>query len=162
MSRAAPLAVEFVASARQPAPARGKLRRWASAALGPRGNGCELAVRTVTQPEMRRLNRDYRGSDKPTNVLSFPAVAAPGVRPLPLGDVVICPAVLRREAIAQGKALEAHWAHLVVHGVLHLAGYDHEDDGDARRMERREVAVLRALGFRNPYQPAVGGLAHDG
>jgi probable rRNA maturation factor len=102
---------------------------------------------------MRALNRHYRGKDKPTNVLSFPALAAPGVHPSPLGDVVICPAVLKREAAAQGKTLEAHWAHLVVHGVLHLAGYDHEDDADARRMERREVSVLRLLGYRNPYLP---------
>ena len=76
------------------------------------------------------------------------------MQPLPLGDVVICPAVLRREAREQGKAERAHWAHLVVHGTLHLAGYDHEQDDDARRMERREIAVLRALGFDNPYVPA--------
>lgn len=162
MSARAPLAVECIAAPRQRAPARAKLRRWASAALGPRGNGCELAVRAVSQPEMRRLNRHFRGKDKPTNVLSFPAVAAPGVRPVPLGDVVICPAVLRREATEQGKPLEAHWAHLVVHGVLHLAGYDHEDDADARRMERREVTVLRSLGYRNPYLAPGGGGLRDG
>ncbi len=77
---------------------------------------------------MRMLNRRYRGKDKPTNVLAFPAAPAPGVRPRPLGDVVICPAVLRREARAQGKSERAHWAHLVVHGTLHLVGYDHEGD----------------------------------
>jgi probable rRNA maturation factor len=162
MSRTAPLAVECIAGPRQRAPARIQLRRWASAALGPRGGGCELAVRVVSQPEMRRLNHRYRGKDKPTNVLSFPAAPSPGVHPQPLGDVVICPAVLKREASEQGKPLEAHWAHLVVHGVLHLAGYDHEDDADARRMERREVAVLKSLGYANPYLATGGGRMRNG
>ena len=80
------------------------------------------------------------------------ATVGGGAGPLPLGDVVICPAVLRREAREQGKAERAHWAHLVVHGALHLAGYDHEDDADATRMERREIAVLKRLGFPNPYR----------
>jgi probable rRNA maturation factor len=162
MSRDVPLAVECLAGPRQRAPARTRLRRWAIAALGPRGSGCELAVRVVSQPEMRRLNHRYRGKDKPTNVLSFPAAPAPGVHPQPLGDVVICPAVLKREASEQGKALEAHWAHLVVHGVLHLAGYDHEDDADARRMERREISVLKSLGYRNPYLTTAGGRMRNG
>ncbi|MET0291398.1 MAG: rRNA maturation RNase YbeY, partial [Steroidobacteraceae bacterium] len=127
---------------------------WASAALGPRAAGREIAVRAVASGEMRRLNYQYRGKDAPTNVLSFPTTAAAGPQPRPLGDLVICPAVLRREAREQGKSERAHWAHLVVHGVLHLAGYDHEDDDDARRMERREIAVLRRLGFANPYRLA--------
>jgi probable rRNA maturation factor len=133
------------------------LRRWAGAALGARGAGRELALQTVGPRRMRSLNRRYRGKDKATNVLAFPAPvqhlpAAARAATLPLGDVVICPAVLRREAREQGKAERAHWAHLVVHGALHLAGYDHERDADARRMERREIAVLRALGFSNPYR----------
>ena len=101
---------------------------------------------------MRALNRQFRGKDKPTNVLAFPAIGAQGAVPQPLGDVVICPAVLRREAHEQGKTLQAHWAHLVVHGALHLAGFDHELERDAQRMERREIAVLRSLGFDNPYR----------
>jgi probable rRNA maturation factor len=116
-----------------------------------------VALSTVGAARMRTLNRSYRGKDKPTNVLSFPVQPHPatrGAEPLPLGDVVICPAVLRREAREQGKAERAHWAHLVVHGALHLVGYDHEHDDEARRMERREIAVLRALGFDNPYLPA--------
>ena len=108
-------------------------------------------MKLVSQPQMQALNRQFRGKDKPTNVLAFPASTALGASPQPLGDVVICPAVLRREARRQGKTLQAHWAHLVVHGALHLAGFDHEDEGDARRMERREIAVLRSLGFDNPY-----------
>jgi probable rRNA maturation factor len=134
------------------APSCRLLARWADAALGTRGIGHEMAVQVVSTARMRLLNRKYRGKDKPTNVLAFPATAAPGVRPCPLGDVVICPVVLRREAKAQRKSESAHWAHLVVHGTLHLAGYDHENDADAARMERREIAVLKRLGFSNPYR----------
>jgi probable rRNA maturation factor len=134
------------------APSRRVLARWASAALGTRGLGKELALKLVSQPQMRQLNRQFRGKDQPTNVLAFPALRAQGASPQPLGDVVICPAVLRREAHAQGKTLQAHWAHLVVHGALHLAGFDHEVERDAQRMERREIAVLRSLGFDNPYR----------
>lgn len=128
------------------------MARWADAALGARGAGCELAVQVVSAPRMRLLNRRYRGKDKPTNVLSFPANPAPGVRPRPLGDVLLCPTVLRREARAQGKSEQAHWAHLVVHGTLHLVGYDHDRERAAARMERREIAVLKRLGFANPYR----------
>jgi probable rRNA maturation factor len=143
-------------------PATTTLARWASAALGARAAGRELALAVVPPAESRRLNQLYRGKDKPTNVLSFPAArvapaAAPG--PQPLGDIVICPAVLRAEAREQGKSVRAHWAHLVVHGALHLIGYDHERDADARRMERREIAVLRGLGFPNPYRVRAAGRA---
>ncbi len=131
------------------------LTLWAAAALGRQGAGRELAVRLVSPAESRRLNRDYRGKDRPTNVLSFPTALPPHVAQQldaqPLGDLVLCPAVLAREAQEQGKRPRAHWAHLVVHGSLHLIGYDHEQPGQAQRMERREVAVLRRLGFPNPY-----------
>jgi probable rRNA maturation factor len=134
-------------------PARRELARWAAAAVGRRGRGQGLAVAVVGAPESRRLNARFRGRDRPTNVLSFPAPAHPGVTGVhALGDLVICPKVLRAEAAAQAKPLRAHWAHLVVHGTLHLLGYDHEADADARRMERREIAVLRGLGFANPYR----------
>jgi len=150
-----PLIVECHVPARAKAPPARLMARWADAALGPRGRGCEMAVQVVSAPRMRALNRRYRGKDKPTNVLAFPASPAPRVKPRPLGDVVICPAVLRREARAQRKSETAHWAHLVVHGTLHLAGYDHETgEVDAARMERREIAVLRRLGFANPYREA--------
>ncbi|MGE0581408.1 MAG: rRNA maturation RNase YbeY [Steroidobacteraceae bacterium] len=133
------------------------MSRWARAALGRRGGGRELAVRIVAPRESRRLNAAWRGKDRPTNVLSFPAPPLPAGTPQadverPLGDLVICAAVVRDEAREQGKPLAAHWAHLVVHGALHLVGYDHVDDSDAARMERREVAVLRALGIANPYR----------
>ncbi len=154
------LAVDCRFDTRDAVPSPRLLRRWASAALGQRGAGRGLALSTVGAARMRTLNRRFRGKDKPTNVLAFPAPASPVALtgdPLPLGDVVICPAVLRREAREQGKPERAHWAHLVVHGTLHLAGYDHEVEAEARRMERREIAVLRALGFPNPYRPVPQG-----
>jgi probable rRNA maturation factor len=145
--------VDLARPARMRAPSGRSLGRWARAALGSRFGAVELAVRLVPPAESRRLNRHYRGKDAPTNVLSFPArVVSEQVRPRPLGDIVICPVVLRREAREQGKTLRAHFAHLLVHGVLHLVGYDHEADDEARRMERREIAVLRRLGFDNPYR----------
>jgi len=114
-------------------------------------------VRVVGPAESRRLNARYRGRDKATNVLSFPAPQLPPIAASmarPLGDLVICPQVLRTEAREQQKSLRAHWAHLVVHGSLHLIGYDHGRAADAQRMERREIAVLRRLGFENPYRSA--------
>lgn len=156
MSRAA-LAVEVTRNARAWAPPAAAMSRWANAALGRRGAGRELAVRIVAPRESRRLNAAYRGKDKPTNVLSFPvaplpAGAARAGAERPLGDLVICAAVVRDEAREQGKPLAAHWAHLVVHGALHLVGYDHMEDADAARMERREITVLRGLGIPNPYR----------
>jgi probable rRNA maturation factor len=129
---------------------------WASQALGRRGAGREIAVRVVTAAESRALNRQWRGKDKPTNVLSFPAPRQPRAttqpEAVPLGDLVICADVVRREAARDGKQLQAHWAHMVVHGALHLAGYDHEAGRDEQhRMERREIAVLKSFGIGNPY-----------
>jgi probable rRNA maturation factor len=135
-------------------PSQRLLTRWANAAAGRRAAGRELGVRLVGAGESRTLNARYRGRDKPTNVLSFPATQLPGAAaPVqPLGDLVICARVLRQEARAQRKTLKAHWAHLVVHGTLHLIGYDHERARDAQRMQRREVTVLKRLGFANPYR----------
>jgi probable rRNA maturation factor len=137
-------------------PTRRDLARWASAALGRRAAGRELGVCVVGAAESARLNLRFRGRAEPTNVLSFAAPGRPvpqrAAAPLPLGELVICPRVLRLEARARAKPLRAHWAHLVVHGTLHLAGYDHARSVDARRMERREIAVLRRLGFADPYR----------
>jgi probable rRNA maturation factor len=137
------------------APPRAEIAKWASVALGRRAAGREMGVRVVGPAESRRLNSRYRGKDKPTNVLSFPVAPLPGTPASvtrPLGDLVICPQVLRTEAREQKKTLRAHWAHLVVHGVLHLIGYDHEREAEASRMEQREISVLRRLGFANPYR----------
>jgi probable rRNA maturation factor len=133
-----------------PSPAR--LKRWALAALEGKARG-ELTVRVVARGESAALNARYRGKRGPTNVLSFPGEpGAPKSRELlPLGDVVICASVVAHEAREQGKVLAAHWAHMVIHGALHLQGYDHEDARDAKIMEARERVLLRGLGFPDPY-----------
>jgi probable rRNA maturation factor len=149
------LTLELQRRVRAWSPPRAELSRWASAALGRRAVGRELGVRVVGAAESRRLNARFRGRDRPTNVLSFappPLPRAGGAVAQPLGDLVVCADVLRGEARAQAKTLRAHWAHLIVHGTLHLIGYDHEHPAEARRMERREIAVLRRLGFGNPYR----------
>lgn len=132
-------------------PAAARIQQWAIAALGRRANGQDLTVRVVGKVEMARLNRRYRGKIGPTNVLSFQADVPPGVETSLLGDIVICADVVWREAQQQGKHLQAHWCHMVVHGVLHLLGYDHENDRDAKSMERHETTILLGLGFAKPY-----------
>jgi len=133
-------------------PSTRELRAWAVAALGRAAARHELSVLLAGAARSRRLNARYRGRDHATNVLSFPAPPdSPALSGL-LGELVICPAVLRREARAQRKSVRAHWAHMVVHGVLHLVGYDHDKPAAALRMERREIRVLRRLGFDNPYR----------
>lgn len=153
------LAVEVNFGTRRPwAPAARRLADWARSAAGTRVRGRELAIRVVTPAESRRLNRRYRGTDRPTNVLSFPPGDGARVpRPTPLGDLAICAGVVAREAREQRKPLAAHWAHMVVHGTLHLLGYDHQRAADAERMERRERTVLARLGFPDPYRSAGDG-----
>jgi len=126
-------------------PARGLLRRCVATALE---RDAEITLRFVDQNEARRLNRRYRRRDRPTNVLTF---VYDDERDVLRGDIVLCAPVLRREAREQGKALAAHCAHLIVHGTLHLQGYDHEDDAGAARMEAQETAILARLGYANPY-----------
>jgi probable rRNA maturation factor len=134
-------------------PSARRLRGWAQHALGKRARG-ELTVRIVDETESAALNRRYRGKRGPTNVLSFSAELPRfdfRAEPKPLGDLVICASVVQREAREQGKAPAAHWAHMVIHGVLHLKGYDHALPADAARMESRERKLLAALGFPDPY-----------
>ena len=147
------LKLELARGTRAWTPDRARMNRWAAAALGRRGANREIAVRVVGPAESRKLNRLWRGKDKPTNVLSFPAPPLrPGAALVPLGDLVICADVVRREAERDGKAIASHWAHLVIHGTLHLAGYDHErGERERMRMERREIAVLKTFGIGNPY-----------
>jgi probable rRNA maturation factor len=125
-------------------PSDRRLRAWARAALGRRA---QVTLRYVGETEGRRLNREYRGRDYATNVLTFIYESGRHLA----GDVVICAPVVAREARTQGKSVEAHHAHLLVHGLLHLQGHDHERAAQAQRMERREGAILRGLGFANPY-----------
>jgi len=136
-------------------PAAASFRRWVAAALEGRILDADLAVRIVDEPEGRALNKHYRGKDAPTNVLSFPAERPPGLPkaakfPL-LGDLVLCAPVIAREAKEQGKPLVAHYAHLTVHGTLHLLGWDHMNEVDAQAMEQLEREVLALLGIGDPY-----------
>jgi probable rRNA maturation factor len=140
------------ATARAGLPSAGLFRRWARAALtGLRRRSVALTLRVVGESESRALNTRYRGKRRPTNVLSFPFAPPRGVKSDLLGDLVICAPVVRREARARRTAPEAHWAHMVVHGIMHLRGYDHHDDKDAAIMERRETRTLKALGYPDPY-----------
>ena len=126
-------------------------RRWVAAALESRVRRADLAIRLVDEREGCALNRHYRGKDYATNVLSFPAELPEGVKLPVLGDIVICAPVVAREAHEQGKEVSAHYAHLTVHGVLHLLGWDHEDSREAEAMESLERQVLDSLGFADPY-----------
>ena len=136
-------------------PAAVSFRRWIETALRVAGHGgtVELSVRIVGAREGRLLNRRYRGRDYATNVLSFPVELPAGVDLPLLGDIVLCAPVLAGEASAQGKRMAAHCAHLSIHGVLHLLGYDHRKRNDAARMEALEVAALAAVGIEDPYRP---------
>lgn len=132
-------------------PAATSFRKWAAAAARGRIRKADLAIRLVDEKEGRALNHHYRGKDYATNVLSFPADLPDGVDLPLLGDLVICAPVVAREAREQGKDLAAHYAHLTVHGVLHLLGLDHEDEREAEAMERIEREILAGLGLPDPY-----------
>ncbi|WP_415034955.1 rRNA maturation RNase YbeY [Azonexus sp.] len=129
---------------REDLPRRADFLHWARAALT---GGGSITIRLVESAEGQALNRDYRGKDYATNVLSFPYEYEPRT----VGDLVLCPAVVAREAAEQGKTLAAHYAHLTVHGILHLQGWDHEDDASAEAMEEEERQILARLGISDPY-----------
>jgi probable rRNA maturation factor len=129
-----------------------RIRDWARAAAGEGVGDAELSVRVVDPAESRMLNEKFRGVAAPTNVLSFPADLPAEIRPTLLGDILICRQTVEREAEDQGKAPEAHWAHMVVHGVLHLLGHDHRTEEQAREMEALEVQILAGLGYPDPYR----------
>ena len=141
-----------LASAAGNLPDEAQLRLWCAAALSPRTDDSELTIRIVDEAEGRELNNQWRGKDYATNVLSFPADVPDGLLDIPLlGDLVICAGVVEREAAEQDKRLEAHWAHLVIHGCLHLLGYDHIEDEEAEEMEALERQLLASLGYPDPY-----------
>lgn len=145
------LVVEIDSASSESAPEEGDLRSWISAALRDRQRDTEISVRLVDMEEMSELNQRYRGKNGPTNVLSFPADLPPGLNHPLLGDIVICSPVVRSEAAEQGKSEQAHWAHMTVHGTLHLLGYDHIAEDEAQAMETMETAILASLNFRCPY-----------
>lgn len=139
------------ADRQHPAPPLKQLREYCAFALGQQKiRAGEVCIRIVSEKESAQLNKQYRHKSGPTNVLSFPLQGMPGEGPL-LGDIVICAALVNREAREQGKTRAAHWAHLVVHGSLHLLGFDHIKSQEARQMEALEVRLLAGLGVANPY-----------
>ncbi len=128
-----------------------RIQIWIDAALADYPQDSEIVVRIVDEEESGQLNSQYRHKTGPTNILSFPAELPEGVDLDLLGDLVVCAPVLEREALEQGKKLDDHWAHIVVHGVLHLLGYDHIEDDESAVMEDKEIEILRVLNIRNPY-----------
>ena len=132
-------------------PTEEQIVQWATAVVQPEGDKVEMTVRIVDEAESHELNLTYRGKDRPTNVLSFPFECPDEVELPLLGDLVICRQVVEREAAEQEKPLMAHWAHMVVHGSLHLLGYDHIEDNEAEEMESLETQIMQGLGFDDPY-----------
>ena len=139
----------------QSLPTLTQLQTWVSAAItagsGQTRDEAELTVRIVDADESQSLNGQYRGKDKPTNVLSFPFQNPPGITLPLLGDLIICKAVVEKEAIEQDKQLLSHWAHMLIHGTLHLLGYDHIEQKEAETMERIETNLMIKLGYSDPY-----------
>lgn len=132
-------------------PTAEQFQGWVDAALADYHKDTELVIRIVDEQESAELNQQYRHKQGPTNILSFPVDLPDGVELDLLGDLVICAPVLEREALQQHKALVDHWAHIIIHGVLHLLGYDHIDDTEAEQMEALEIAILSKLNIKNPY-----------
>ena len=133
-------------------PEQALFETWVNQILGRFNQDFELTIRVVDNAESQQLNHQYRGKDKPTNVLSFPFEVPEGIELNLLGDLVICADVVSQEAQEQNKTLTAHWAHMVAHGCLHLLGYDHINDNEAVEMESLETEILAELGFSNPYE----------
>lgn len=135
-------------------PTNKKFKKWTTSVLKKRIPSGEVTIRIVNEKEMKMLNHSYRKKNKPTNVLSFPfEVPDEHNEEIPiLGDIIICDSVVKNEAKKQKKRIEAHWAHMVIHGTLHLLGYDHQKDSDAEKMESEEIMILKKLGFKNPYK----------
>lgn len=132
-------------------PGKEEFQLWLDSAVTLFQQDAEVTIRLVDAEESQQLNSEYRGKDKPTNVLSFPFEAPPGIELNLLGDLIICKQVVETEASDQGKPLNAHWAHMVVHGALHLLGYDHIADDEAEEMESLETEIMQKMGFDDPY-----------
>ena len=142
-------------------PTADDIATWVNRAVDAAGStgDIEISVRVVSTAEMQQLNSEFRNQDKPTNVLSFPAgdlAGLPDDAARPLGDIVVCAAVVADEAEQQGKAQRDHWAHMIVHGTLHLLGFDHENDSDAAEMEGIEIRIMTDHGITNPYDDSLG------
>lgn len=132
-------------------PREDQFQKWVNASLLPDHDNLELTIRVVECEESENLNNQYRNKNKPTNVLSFPFEVPEGINLNLLGDIVICADIVSQEILVQNKTLLEHWAHMTIHGCMHLLGYDHVNDSDAEHMEALEIDILAKLGFNNPY-----------
>ncbi|CAK4069102.1 MULTISPECIES: rRNA maturation RNase YbeY [Vibrio] len=145
------LDLQFAVESNEGLPTEQDFQTWLDKTIIPFQQDAELTIRIVDEEESHQLNHEYRGKDKPTNVLSFPFEVPPGIEINLLGDLIICKQVVEREAQEQNKPLLAHWAHMVVHGSLHLLGYDHIEDDEAEEMESLETEIMQEMGFEDPY-----------
>ena len=152
------LQVDIQTASADPAPDEDDIRQWIAAALRGRKAEAEVSVRLVDESEMASLNQTYRDKPGSTNVLSFPAALPDDIEHPLLGDIVLCPAVVNREAAEQGKTVTQHWSHMLVHGSLHLLGYDHIEPAEAQTMERLETDILATLGLPCPYMTDSAGV----
>ncbi|WAS99867.1 rRNA maturation RNase YbeY [Rouxiella chamberiensis] len=151
MSHQVILDLQIASESSEGLPAESDFQQWLEAVLPQFQEESEVTIRIVDEAESQELNLTYRGKDKSTNVLSFPFEAPPGMELPLLGDLVICRQVVEKEALEQNKALNAHWAHMVVHGSLHLLGYDHIVEEEAEEMEAIEIEIMQSLGHPDPY-----------
>lgn len=141
-----------LASSAEELPSTALFQLWLDTALSDLSSPLEVVIRIVDEPEMTELNQTYRHKTGATNILSFPFEASAGVELNLLGDLVVCAPVIQREALAQDKLLEQHWAHIVIHGLFHLLGYDHNNEAEATIMEALEINALKKLHINNPYE----------
>lgn len=153
--------VQYADDKQHAAPHIDDFQKWAEAALKPHTSEAELAIRIVSPEEMIELNSNFRNKHSTTNVLSFPAPPDIKAKTNMLGDIVICSAVVNKEAQEQQKEQNAHWAHMTIHGIFHLLGYDHEDEEEAVIMETQEKKVLDSLGFPDPYTTGESSINHE-
>ncbi|KGA24724.1 rRNA maturation RNase YbeY [Pectobacterium brasiliense] len=152
------LDLQIASEQTQGLPEEKDFQRWLEGVLPQFQEISEVTIRIVDEAESRDLNNTYRGKDKPTNVLSFPFEAPPEVELPLLGDLIICRQVVERESAEQEKTVEEHWAHMVVHGSLHLLGYDHIEDSEAEEMEALETEIMQSMGYADPYLAEKDGL----
>ncbi|WP_225087325.1 rRNA maturation RNase YbeY [Pectobacterium colocasium] len=152
------LDLQIASEQEQGLPEEKDFQRWLEGVLPQFQEVSEVTIRIVDESESRDLNNTYRGKDKPTNVLSFPFEAPPEVELPLLGDLIICRQVVEQEAAEQEKTVEEHWAHMVVHGSLHLLGYDHIEDSEAEEMEALETEIMQSMGYADPYLAEKDGL----
>ncbi|PSW59627.1 rRNA maturation RNase YbeY [Photobacterium leiognathi subsp. mandapamensis] len=145
------LDLQYATESQDGLPTEAEFQQWLDAAITPFQADAEVTIRLVDEADSHELNLEYRGKDRPTNVLSFPFEAPPGIELELLGDLIICRQVVEKEALEQNKPLKAHWAHMVVHGSLHLLGYDHIEDDEAEEMEGLETEIMQNMGFVDPY-----------